>query len=81
MTVLGFLAVLACFPYVAWVIVSVLYPEFTRLKERGPRIAIIFIIVVMTTAGYLIGSNHHRFLTCEDFEISGQFVPSNCSQY
>ena len=81
MTVLGFLAVLACFPYVAWVIVSVLYPEFTRLKERGPKLAIIFIIIVMTLAGYLIGSNHYRFLTCEDFEISGQFVPSNCSQY
>ncbi len=81
MTVLGFLAVLTCFPYVAYVIVSVLYPEFTKMREPGPKIGVVLIIVLMTMAGYLIGSNHYRFLTCEDFEISGQSVPSNCSQY
>lgn len=80
LTVLGFVAVLACFPYVAYVIVSVLYPEFTRIRERGPKFGIIFIIVLMTFVGYLVGLNHHRFLTCEDFEISGQSVPANCSR-
>lgn len=80
LTVLGFLAVLACFPYVAYVIISVLYPEFTRIRERGPKLGIILIIVILTFAGYLIGSNHNHFLTCEDFEVSGQFVPGNCGQ-
>jgi len=81
LTVLGFLVVLACFPYVAWVVVSVLYPDFAHIREIGPRLGIIFIIVIMVFVGYLIGSNHYRFLTCEDFELSGQSVPSNCSQY
>jgi len=80
MTVLGFLAVLACFPYVAYVIVSVLYPEFTKIREPGPKYGIMFIIVSMMIVGFLIGSNHYRFLTCEDFEISGQAVPANCSR-
>ena len=79
LTVLGFLAVLACFPYVAYVIVSVLYPEFTQMKKTGPKLGIVLIIFIMTFAGYLIGSNHDRFLTCEDFELSGQFVPDKCS--
>ena len=80
MTILGFLAVLICFPYVAFVIVSVLYPEFTQIQERGAKYGVILIIVLMTLVGFLIGSNHYRFLTCEDFAISGQAVPDNCSR-
>jgi hypothetical protein len=79
LTVLGFLAVLACIPYVAFVIISVLYPEFTRFKSPGPRLGIMLIVIIMVVAGYLIGSNHDRFLTCDDFKLSGHFVPVNCS--
>lgn len=80
MTVLGFLAVLVCFPYVAYVLVSVMYPEFTKMREAGPKRGVIFIILVMTVVGYVIGSSHDRFMTCEDFEISGHYVPADCGR-
>ena len=28
--------------------------------------------------GYVIGKNHSHLLTCEDFEISGHYVPDDC---
>ena len=79
LTLLGSIAVLIITPYLGFVLVSILYPEFTRIKEAGPKFGIILIIVVMTISGYLIGSNHDHFLSCNDFEISGNHVPRNCS--
>jgi len=79
LTILGFIAVLACFPYVAFVITSVIYPDFTRMTRAAPKVGIVLIIGIMVMVGYLVGSHHNRFLTCEDFERSGQYVPANCS--
>ena len=79
LTILGFVVVLGCFPYVAYVIISVIYPDFTAMKRTKPKFGIVVVFIAMMIVGYLIGANHYRFITCEDFEISGQFVPANCS--
>ena len=31
-------------------------------------------------AGYAIGANHLRFLTCHDFRVSGSDMPDNCRE-
>ena len=80
LTILGFIVVLGCFPYVAYVIISVIYPDFTRMQKIKPKIGIVVVFVTMAIVGYLIGASHYRFITCEDFEISGQFVPANCAE-
>lgn len=80
LTILGFLAVLGCFPYIAYVITSVIYPDFTRMDRTAPKVGIVFVISVMVLAGYLVGSHHDHFLTCEDFELSGQHVPADCTR-
>ena len=79
LTTLGFLAVLGCFPYVAYVITSLIYPDFTQMNRAAPKIGIALVIGIMVLVGYLVGSNHDNFLTCEDFEVSGQHVPADCS--
>jgi hypothetical protein len=38
LTILGFVAVLVCFPYVAYVITSVIYPDFTRMNRVAPKV-------------------------------------------
>lgn len=80
LTVLGFVAMLACFPYVAFVITSVIYPDFTQMNRAAPKYGIALVIGIMVLVGYLVGSHHDHFLTCEDFELSGQYVPANCRQ-
>ena len=79
LTILGFVAVLVCFPYVAYVIVSAIYPDFTRMNRTAPKAGIALVVGIMVLAGYLVGSYHDHFLTCEDFEMSGQHVPADCS--
>lgn len=80
LTILGFLAVLGCFPYIAYVITSVIYPDFTRMDRAAPKVGIALVIGIMVLVGYLVGSYHDHFLTCEDFEVSGQHVPADCSR-
>ena len=80
LTILGFLAVLVCFPYVVYVITSVIYPDFTRMDRTAPKAGILIVIGVMILVGYLVGSHHDFFMTCEDFEIAGQHIPADCSQ-
>ena len=80
LTVTGFIAYLACFPYVIYMAVSVAYPDLLRITRRAPRIAMSAIIVGLVLAGFAAGRNHPHFLTCEDFEISGNFVPESCTQ-
>ena len=79
LTVLGFLAVLFCFPYVAYVVISVIYPDFARMKGLAPKVGIVVVLTTMIAIGYLVGSNHDRFLTCEDFKVAGQDVPADCT--
>ena len=79
MTVVGFLVVLGLLPYLSVVLASVVYPDFTKMNRTLPKIGIATVIGIMVIVGYLVGANHQKFLTCDDFELSGQFVPENCS--
>lgn len=78
MTVLGFIVVLFCLPYVVSIMVSLLYPDFFQIEDNKAIIAIFTVIIFMLLAGFLIGHNHRSFLSCEDFLISGSHVPDNC---
>ena len=78
-TAIGLVAYVACFPYVIYMAVSVAYPDLLKLKKPGAWILISAIIVGLVLVGYIAGHNHFRFLTCEDFELSGRFVPPDCT--
>lgn len=78
LTILGMIAVLACFPYVAFVLMTILYPDFANIAERRVKYAVLVTGVLMVCAGYFIGTHHERFITCEDFEISGEYIPEDC---
>jgi hypothetical protein len=80
LTAIGFIAYVACFPYVIYMAVSIAYPDLLKITRRKPRIAIAVIVVSLALAGFLVGRNHSHFLTCRDFELSGNFVPPNCAQ-
>ena len=78
MTMVGFVLVLGLLPYLSIVLASVVYPEFTRMKRTLPKIGISVVIGAMVVVGYAVGNNHHKFLTCDDFVLSGQYVPEDC---
>ncbi len=77
-TVIGFVAYLACFPYVIYMALAIAYPDFVRMRKKGLGIGVILVVLFMGATGYIAGSNHAYLLTCEDFEISGNYIPADC---
>lgn len=65
-------------PALAAFMVRMLIPTAERLEGRGKFAAVGFVALVMLVS-FVIGTQHPRMLTCEDFSISGNFAPENCS--
>lgn len=65
-------------PYLIFVLVMVAVPDVERLTNPTLRMAILAIALLVVVSGYAIGRNHHHFVSCFDFEVSGNFVPKNC---
>ena len=65
-------------PYLLLVLIIVAIPDVEQLKQPKLKAAILLICMATVAAGYFIGTHHNRFITCHDFEISGNFVPENC---
>jgi hypothetical protein len=65
-------------PALAAFMVRVLIPGAERLQGREKFAAIGVVAFVMLTS-FVVGTQHPRMLTCEDFTVSGNFAPENCS--
>ncbi len=78
----GLLTYIACLPYALFAAVSLSYPEILSSKSSDSarlKYVLVAIILILGATGFGIGSNHNRILVCEDFEISGQYVPADCN--
>lgn len=78
LTASGFIAYLACFPYVIYMAITIVYPDLLRIRRRRAQFSLVAIILALAIAGYVIGINHTHLLTCEDFAISGNYIPADC---
>jgi len=65
-------------PALAAVMVRLLVPGAERLRGKGALAAVAVVSVIMAMS-FLMGTQHPRLLTCEDFTVSGNFAPENCS--
>jgi hypothetical protein len=67
-----------CLPFVTWVLVSAVNPDFVELPS-GNRMAVIASVVVFALIGYGLGTRNDIFLNCDDFKVSGNDLPANCA--
>jgi hypothetical protein len=65
-------------PALAAVMVRLLIPTAGRLQGRE-RLAALGVVAAVMLGAFLLGTQHPRILTCEDFEISGNYSPDGCS--
>ena len=75
---LAFIIVGLSLPYLLLVLIIVAIPDVEQLRQPKLKAAILGICLATVVAGYFIGTHHFHFITCHDFEISGNSVPSNC---
>ncbi len=79
MFVVAFIAALAlALPYTLYVVASIIDDELLDLGDLQTRVALIIIAVVVGGTSFLIGVEQRLFLTCDDFEVGGNHVPTDC---
>lgn len=65
-------------PFALWTLVGVVWPElFTELRRRA-RVGVAVTVVLVAVSSFLLGVYQDRFLTCEDFDVSGNSRPPGC---
>ena len=67
-------------PYLLLFLIIVAIPDVEQLKNPKLKTVILGMCLATVAVGYLIGTHHYRFITCHDFEVSGNFVPDNCQK-
>lgn len=76
--VLTIVVTVVSLPFVAWVLVSVVNPDFVELPVPN-RIAVLAGVLIFALAGYGLGARNDIFLNCDDFKVSGNDLPANCT--
>ena len=72
--------VLIALPYVLYVIVLVITPDLVDLKDRRLSLALGGIVLFIGVTGYSVGAKNELFLTCYDFQVSGNELPARCGE-
>jgi len=65
-------------PYLLYVMILAVVPDIDRLTHMRLRVALPAIVLLMGVAGFVLGKNHTRFLTCENFKVGGHYIPEDC---
>ena len=76
--VLTLVSALVTFPYLLYVVILAVVPDIERLTHPKLLAALFGILVVMAAAGYVLGTHHDLFLTCDNFKTGGHDIPENC---
>jgi hypothetical protein len=74
-----YLISLLALPYLVYVVAKLISPDYFQLKGLRLRGGVVVIVLAVFGAGVFVGAQNQRFLTCEDFRLSGNDLPPNCA--
>ena len=75
---LGVVITIIGLPALAAFLVRLIIPTAERLQGRE-RLGVAGVVALVMLTSFLIGTQHPHILTCEDFTVSGNHDPANCS--
>jgi hypothetical protein len=76
---LGAVVALLAVPTTIWVLARIIWPEFGEDISWPRRLSVIGAVALIALASYLLGVNQSKFLTCEEFTVSGNSEPPGCT--
>ncbi|MFB2585065.1 hypothetical protein [Herbiconiux liukaitaii] len=74
----GAAVALLALPTAMWVLARMVWPDFGETTWRM-RFVVLGAVGFIAVVSLLLGANHSRFLTCEEFAISGNSEPPGCT--
>ncbi|MCS5735484.1 hypothetical protein [Herbiconiux daphne] len=76
---LALVVALLAVPATIWVLARIIWPEFAEDISWPRRLVVIGSVLLIAVASFVLGLNQSKFLTCEDFAISGNSQPPGCT--
>ncbi|MFI6832518.1 hypothetical protein ACIBG5_35785 [Kribbella sp. NPDC050241] len=77
---LGVVVTLAGFPAMVALVLIMVVPGVESVRRPRDNIVAIGAITLVVVLSFTLGTQHPHLLTCEDFKISGNDQPANCTQ-
>ncbi|CAN5145362.1 hypothetical protein BH09ACT6_BH09ACT6_23870 [soil metagenome] len=75
---LGVVVILVGIPFTMWVLARVVWPDLSETVPTRGKVLVLFVVLLIAAGSYALGANQARFLTCEDFTVSGNSEPPGC---
>ena len=75
-----FIAIILIYPVAFWIVLRLMAPNYFGIPNRRLKVASMAIVIVVSAMGYLVGEFNNRFLTCEEFAVSGNDLPADCAE-
>ncbi|MEB3323635.1 MAG: hypothetical protein VKI81_12500 [Synechococcaceae cyanobacterium] len=66
-------------PTVLRMLIDMFVPGFRSYTDTRLLFGGLATVVIIAVAGFFIGANNDRFLTCDDFKVAGSDQPENCA--
>lgn len=76
--IFGIITLCFCVPYIVYLLISITQSEALNIQPKNLLWYLVLTVFLIFSIAYFVGKNHRMFLTCHDFEISGEAVPKNC---
>ena len=74
-----FILVVMLYPMVFWIVLRLLAPEYFPIPNRRLKVMSVVIVIVIAFLGYAVGEQNSRFKSCNEFRVSGNDLPANCT--
>ncbi|MFD4140962.1 hypothetical protein [Streptomyces sp. NPDC058572] len=69
---------LAGAPMLTWLLSRILVPDYAVLPIRQ-RLGAVAVTLIIGVLAFMLGKFNHLFLTCADFDVSGNNSPGSCA--
>jgi len=76
---LGVAVTLAGFPAMVAIVLVMVVPGAESVRSARDNVVAIAAITLVVALSFSMGTQHRRLLTCDDFEISGNNLPTGCT--
>ena len=74
-----FILVVALYPMMFWIVLRLAAPDYFSIPNRRLKVMSVVIVIVIALVGYAIGEQNSRFLSCDEFKVSGNDLPADCA--
>lgn len=76
--VMHLLVLVVCMPYTFYRVLWIMHPEIMEAMTLRFLGVVAAFALAVGLAGFLVGHYNYLFLSCEDFQRSGNYQPKNC---